>query len=114
MPLPTARSAPKNGDSLHLRAGKALQIELRVLAKKVACALFSGRRGLLSLALLACVLEASEIKPETYLAHIKYLASPELKGRRTGTPELEKAAAYIARQFHSAGLKPVGASYMQQ
>jgi aminopeptidase YwaD len=72
------------------------------------------KRPLLAFVLLGCALEASEIKPETYLAHIKYLASPELKGRRTGTPELEKAAAYIARQFHSVGLKPVEGSYMQE
>lgn len=57
---------------------------------------------------------ASDIKPEQYLAHIKYLASPELKGRRTGTPELEKAAAYIAKQFKDAHLKPVQGSYLQE
>jgi hypothetical protein len=63
----------------------------------------------------ACILSASdEIKPERYLAHIKYLSSDELQGRLTGSPELEKAASYIAHEFHSAGLKPVGGSYMQQ
>jgi len=67
----------------------------------------------LALTLLAGALRA-EITPETYLAHVKYLASPELKGRRTGTPELEKAAAYISRQFRAAGLKPVGGSYLQE
>jgi peptidase M28-like protein/PA domain-containing protein len=61
-----------------------------------------------------CVSTASDIDPKQYLAHIKYLASPELKGRGTGTPELEKAAGYIARQFHSFGLKPAGdKSYYQ-
>ena len=57
---------------------------------------------------------ASDIKPDEYLAHIKYLASPELKGRRTGTPELEKAAAYIVKQFKEAHLKPVQGSYLQE
>ena len=61
-------------------------------------------------ALFAAALQASDIAADKYLAHIKFLASPELKGRRTGTPELEKAAAYIARQFHAVGLKPVGGS----
>src|SRR5581483_5700040 len=43
-----------------------------------------------------------------------YLASPELRGRATGSPELEKAAHYIANQFHSFGLKPIdGKSYFQ-
>ncbi len=41
------------------------------------CGLISGVAGL-----------AADINPDQYLAHIKYLASPELKGRRTGTPEL--------------------------
>ena len=58
---------------------------------------------------LACPLwlAAASISPETYLNHVKYLASPELKGRATGTPELEQAAGYIAAQFKSFGLKPV-------
>jgi len=54
------------------------------------------------------------IDPQAYLAHIKYLASPELKGRATGSPELEKAASYISSQFQSFGLKPVpGSTYLQ-
>ena len=64
--------------------------------------------------LLACPLAllAADVNSDAYLAHIKYLASPELKGRATGSPELEKAAAYIAGQFQSFGLKPVsGKSY---
>jgi hypothetical protein len=73
---------------------------MRVLA--VLCLLAGGVRA------------SSDLQPDKYLAHIKYLASPELKGRLTGSPELEKAAAYIARQFHSAGLKPVGGSYLQE
>lgn len=56
-------------------------------------------------------LPAAELQPnihaDAYLAHVQYLASPQLKGRATGTPELEKAAAYIAGQFQSFGLKPV-------
>ncbi len=54
------------------------------------------------------------ISPDAYLAHVKYLASPELKGRATGSPELETAANYLQNQFKSFGLKPVpGASYEQ-
>lgn len=48
-----------------------------------------------------------------YLGHIKYLASPELKGRLTGTPELNEAAEYIAAHFAGAHLKPLGSSYFQ-
>ena len=54
----------------------------------------------------ALALAAAEISPQDYLAHVNYLASPELKGRATGSPELEKAASYIASQFKSFGLKP--------
>jgi len=54
------------------------------------------------------------ISPDAYLAHIKYLASPELKGRATGSPELETAANYIASQFQSFGVKPVPGNTYQQ
>ena len=66
--------------------------------------------------MLACPLAvvAADISPQAYLEHVKYLASPELKGRATGSPELEKAAAYIASQFQSFGLKPAdGKNYEQ-
>jgi hypothetical protein len=54
------------------------------------------------------------ISPDAYLAHIKFLASPELKGRATGSPELEVAADYISKQFGSFGVKPVPGSTYQQ
>src|SRR6266571_1262094 len=64
--------------------------------------------------LWAATLGESAFDPERYLNHIKYLASPEMRGRETGSPELEKAAQYIAGQFRSAGLKPLdGKSYVQ-
>jgi aminopeptidase YwaD len=50
---------------------------------------------------------AADVSPDLYLSHVRYLASPELKGRATGSPELEKAAHYIASQFKSFGLKPI-------
>jgi Peptidase family M28/PDZ domain/PA domain len=56
---------------------------------------------------------AGDISPDAYLRHIKYLSSPELKGRLTGTPELNRAADYIASQFGHVGLQPVGGSYFQ-
>ncbi|HXP87884.1 MAG TPA: M28 family peptidase [Bryobacteraceae bacterium] len=57
---------------------------------------------------------AADVNPQSYLDNVKYLASPELKGRATGSPELEKAAQYIAGKFQSFGLKPVsGKSYLQ-
>jgi len=56
----------------------------------------------------------SAFDAERYLSHIKYLASPEMRGRESGSPELEKAAQYIAAQFRADGLKPPdGKSYLQ-
>src|SRR6266850_694150 len=43
-----------------------------------------------------------------YLEHVKYLASDELKVRGDGSPELDKAADYIASQFRLWGLRPMG------
>lgn len=40
--------------------------------------------------------------------HVMYLASDELEGRRPGTKGNELAADYIAEQFKSYGLKPLG------
>jgi hypothetical protein len=52
--------------------------------------------------------------PADYIKHVKYLASDELKGRGDGSPELNRAARYLADQFRSFGLKPVNTqSYYQ-
>src|ERR1700733_4582278 len=66
------------------------------------------------LLLLAAGLTAAELSPTEYIGYVKYLASPELRGRATGSPELEKAAAFIRDQFRSLNLKPLsGDSYYQ-
>lgn len=41
-------------------------------------------------------------------AHVKFLASDELKGRKTGSPESRLASEYLARVFKEAGLEPAG------
>lgn len=48
------------------------------------------------------------------MQHINYLASDELKGRGLGTPELDKAAGYIAKLFKDYGLQPLNDSYYQE
>lgn len=35
---------------------------------------------------------AASITPQSYLDHIRFLASDNLKGRATGSPELDRAA----------------------
>ena len=60
-------------------------------------------------AIAVCAYGASAvIDPNRYLDDVRFLASKNLKGRGTGTPELEKAAAFIAAQFRSFGLQPEG------
>ena len=72
-------------------------------------------RGLLTGLILAAVALAATatIDPNLYLNDIKFLASPELRGRGTGSPELEKAAAYLERNYRQLGIKPAGKSYLQ-
>ncbi|MFC2092768.1 M28 family peptidase [Bacteroidota bacterium] len=47
--------------------------------------------------------------------HVEFLASDEMKGRNTPSPELKKCADYIASEFESYGLIPGGnnGSYLQ-
>jgi aminopeptidase YwaD len=49
-------------------------------------------------------------------AHVRYLASDELEGRRAGTEGARKAAEYIAGEFKAYGLQPAGdnGSYLQK
>jgi hypothetical protein len=43
--------------------------------------------------------------------HVNFLAADSLKGRNTPSPELDRAAEYIASQFKQCNLKPVNGSY---
>jgi aminopeptidase YwaD len=49
-----------------------------------------------------------DLSAERYHKHVSYIASPEMKGRASGSPELDKAADYIAQQFRTWGLRPAG------
>jgi len=48
------------------------------------------------------------ISTDNLRTHLQYLSSDEMRGRANGSPELERAAEYIAQQFESAGLRPGG------
>lgn len=48
------------------------------------------------------------IDPRQIRRHIRYLASDEMRGRDTPSPELERAASWIAERFAAAGLEPGG------
>ena len=45
-----------------------------------------------------------QLNQTEYAAHLRFLASDEMRGRMTGTPWLEVAARYVAEQFRAAGL----------
>lgn len=47
-------------------------------------------------------------------AHVQYLADDKLQGRKTGTPDYDKAVAYVEEQFRATGLKPAGTQGYQQ
>jgi aminopeptidase YwaD len=66
--------------------------------------------------LASASLPVQELSSERYLQHVSFLASDDLEGRGNGTPELERAADYIASQFRSYGLQPAGdnGSYFQK
>jgi aminopeptidase YwaD len=67
-----------------------------------------------TLLLAGVLLGAAELSSDEYLSYVKYLASENMKGRATGSPELEKAATYIAEKFRAVGLQPLdNGGYLQ-
>jgi hypothetical protein len=48
----------------------------------------------------------ADVQGEAVLRHIRFLAADDMKGRANGSQELERAAAYVAEQFKTAGLRP--------
>lgn len=54
------------------------------------------------------------IREDDVRKNLFFLASDSLKGRNTPSPELDTAAAYIAREFEHSGLRPVHGSYFQR
>ena len=63
--------------------------------------------------LLIAILLASPVRAEihgesSFVRHLRYLASDELRGRGNDQPELLEAASYIAGEFEQLGLLPAG------
>lgn len=54
------------------------------------------------------------VDTEEIASHVWFLAADELRGRDTGSPEIDIAAAYIAAQYRKYGVKPIDGSYYQQ
>jgi len=78
------------------------------------------RRTLLAGCLAGAIAWTAEIpKPQSidaehYLNYVKVLSSEKMRGRGTGSKELEAAAELIAKEFKTAGLQPVNGSYFQR
>ncbi len=72
------------------------------------------RRGAVALVLLAAsggfASEAPSIDPASIRRRVEVLASDRLAGRATGSEGADEAARYVAGEFRSAGLKPLGTS----
>ncbi|MEZ5293104.1 MAG: M28 family metallopeptidase [Vicinamibacterales bacterium] len=51
---------------------------------------------------------AAEAAAAGWFAHVSFLASDDMRGRETGSPEHRKAANYVADQFARAGIEPAG------
>ena len=74
------------------------------------CRLYSGPAVLLAASLLCGAATAAdpEFRPDSFRAHVTFLADDLLEGRETGSRGHEIAARYVAAQFESFGLKPGG------
>ena len=68
---------------------------------------------LLILIAAAAISFSAPVHSDRWLNDAKYLSSDDLKGRGDGTPELDKAADYIADQFRKTGLDPLPGGFFQ-
>ena len=68
------------------------------------------RAVFLALTILLIAPARAEARGESsFVRHLRYLASDELRGRGNDQPELLEAASYIAEEFEHLGLLPAGA-----
>jgi hypothetical protein len=71
-----------------------------------------GTAGALAVCSVALAATAA-LDSTRFLDDVKYLASPEMRGRATGSPELEKAAGWLATRYKEFGVRPAGKNYLQ-
>ncbi len=74
---------------------------------------------LILLSFVACAQSEKQLTIETVNkaeieGHIYFLAADEMRGRATGTPEIDIAAIYLASEFRKYGVEPVDGSYFQE
>lgn len=61
--------------------------------------------------LLPCTALMAQTQQQRLEKHLYYLASDSLQGRRAGTDDGRKAAAYIENEYRQMGLQPFGGTY---
>lgn len=59
-------------------------------------------------------IRAEKADESAWFSHLQVLASDDLKGRRTGTPDFLRAVDYVEEQFKAIGLKPAGVTGYRQ
>ena len=59
-------------------------------------------------------IQAEKTAEDAWFEHIRVLASDNLKGRRTGTPDFIQAVEYVESQYKAIGLKPAGTDGYRQ
>ena len=104
--------------NLQQRPGRLFSARLRVVRASAYLEVFMKDKLLPRISLLVALVVAisiaaggqqtqTQIAPsvERLRAHIEYLASDKLEGRRTGSPGANLAAEYIAREFSRYGLR---------
>ncbi|MGD0579826.1 MAG: M20/M25/M40 family metallo-hydrolase [Bryobacteraceae bacterium] len=84
---------------------------LRLPALRRTAAVFAA----LVLAAACLAAELYSISAAHYRETVTFLASPEMKGRMTGSPELETAAQWLVKQYQELGIPPAaGTDYIQR
>ena len=73
---------------------------------------------LLIILVLACktptIPEDKNITSDDIYAHISFLASDSMEGRKAGSPFEQRSALYVKKCFETYGLEPIGESYYQE
>ncbi|MFT4539152.1 MAG: hypothetical protein ACI841_002919 [Planctomycetota bacterium] len=59
---------------------------------------------------------SADVRAVDIEAHVRFLASDELRGRETGSPEVVRAAHHLAKVFEAIGVEPAGddGTYLQR
>lgn len=89
------------------RSGVNLGANLGAILKTRLLAAAVG--GLLAALPLSAAADAlPDLSAERLEAHVRILADDSMEGREAGHPGYDRAAEYVAGQFHALGLKPAG------